>query len=79
MKAAELRNPPHVPPTSAVQTCVDGRPIMHHASRITHLLCTSAERIGGVGAMDAERLSPRRESGEAIWDGEEVSDENVEC
>jgi hypothetical protein len=27
---------------------------------------TDAERIGGVGAMDAERLSPRRESGEAM-------------
>jgi hypothetical protein len=31
-----------------------------------------AELVGGVGASDAERVSPRRESGEAISDEEVV-------
>ena len=58
----EIRNLPHVPRTSAVQTCVDGP--TDHASRITHVCCahcTCYGRMGGVGAMDAKRLSPRRE------------------
>jgi hypothetical protein len=32
------------------------------------------ELVGSVGVTDAERVSPRRESGEVILDGEEVGD-----